>query len=85
VNYIVIIKAVLSMLPLIIEAVKTLESAFPAPGQGASKLSAVRMIVESAYSAASDATVKFDQLWPSIQSAISAVVSLANSTGLFKK
>lgn len=84
-NYIIIIRAVLALLPAIIDAVKTLEVAFPASGQGASKLSAIRTIIEAAYDTANDAALKFDQLWPAIQSAISAIVSLANSTGLFKK
>lgn len=84
-NYIIIIRAVLALLPAIIDAVKTLEAAFPASGQGASKLSAIRTIIEAAYDTANDASLKFDQLWPAIQSAISAIVSLANSTGLFKK
>lgn len=84
-NYVLIIKAVLTLLPFIIDAVKSIEAAFPASGQGATKLAAVRSIVETAYGTANDAAIKFDALWPAIQSAVSAVVSLANSTGLFKK
>lgn len=84
-QYIVIIRAVISLLPIIIEAVKAIESAFPESGKGQQKLGAVRAIVETAFETASDATVKFDAIWPAIQSAVSAVVSLANSTGLFKK
>lgn len=84
-NYIIIIKAVLALLPTIIEAVKAIEAAFPQSGQGHAKIEAVRTIVEAAYGVAADAALKFDSLWPAIQSAVSAVVSLANSTGLFKK
>jgi hypothetical protein len=84
-QYIVIIRAVLALLPVIIEAVKAIESAFPVGGQGAVKLQAIRNIIEAAYNTVADATLSFDKLWPAIQSAIGAVVSLGNSTGLFKK
>jgi hypothetical protein len=80
-----IIRTVLALLPVIIDAVKAIEAAFPVSGQGASKLQAIRNIIESAYNTVTDATVTFDKLWPAIQSAIGAVVSLGNSTGLFKK
>ena len=84
-QYIIIIRTVLALLPTIIDAIKALEGAFPVAGQGAAKLQALRNIIASAYEIAADATLSFDKLWPAIQSAISAVVSLANATGLFKK
>lgn len=84
-QYVLIIRAVLALLPAIIDAIKALENAFPASGQGAEKLGAIRAIVEAGYNAASDAAVTFDKLWPALQSAIGAIVSLANSTGVFKK
>ena len=46
---------------------------------------AVRAIVQTAYDTATDTVVKFDAIWPAIQSAVSAVVELANSVGMFKK
>lgn len=84
-QYLVIIKTVLTLLPIIIEAVKAIESAFPESGQGQQKLAAVRAIVQTAYDTATDTVVKFDAIWPAIQSAVSAVVELANAVGLFKK
>lgn len=84
-QYIAIIRAVLALLPVIVEAVKAIESAFPASGQGAIKLEAIRNIVQSAYDTATDVSLRFDQLWPTLQSAVSSVVSIANATGLFKK
>ncbi len=84
-QYVMIIRTVLALLPVIIDAEKAIESAFPVGGQGAAKLQAIRNIIEAAYNTVADATVTFDKLWPAIQSAIGAVVSLGNSTGLFKK
>lgn len=84
-QYLIIIRAVLALLPAVVEAVKVLEGAFPVAGQGAAKLAALRSIIEAAYNTVVDATLSFEKLWPALQSAIGAVVSLANSTGLFKK
>jgi len=84
-TFIIIIKIVLSLLPSIIEAVKTIEAAFPATGQGEAKLQIIRSILETAYEKGADATVTFERIWPAIQSAVAAVVSMANSIGLFKK
>lgn len=84
-QYLAIIKAVLALLPVLIEAVRAIESAFPASGQGSNKLAAVRAVVEGAYNAATDAAIEFEKLWPALQSAVSAIVGLANSVGAFKK
>lgn len=84
-QWLTIIRAVLSLLPLIIEAVKAIEAAFPQSGAGAAKSAAIRSTLESAYKVASDASVAFDALWPAIQTAINAVVGVANSTGAFRK
>ncbi|MBK8359342.1 MAG: hypothetical protein IPL15_10325 [Comamonadaceae bacterium] len=84
-QYLIIIRTVLALLPAVLEAVKVLEGAFPVAGQGAAKLAALRSIIEAAYNTVADATLSFEKLWPALQSTIGAVVSLANSTGLFKK
>lgn len=83
-QYITMIKIVLSLLPLIIDAVKAIEAAFPQGGNGAAKLDALRAMIEAGYKAGSDAVLSFDALWPTLQTAISSVVSLANASGLFK-
>lgn len=84
-QYLQIIRAVLALLPVIIEAVKAIESAFPASGQGQAKLAAVRGIVESAYQTAADAMLSFETLWPTLQAAVGGVVAIANASGAFKK
>ena len=84
-QYIIIIRTVLALLPTIIDAIKALEGAFPVAGPGAAKLAALRSIIEAAYNTVADATLSFEKLWPALQSSIGAVVCLANATGLFKK
>ena len=84
-QYLTIIKTVLALLPTIIDAVRAIEQAFPMSSQGSTKLAAIRSIVETAYQTTNEAVLSFDMLWPTIQSAVGAVVSIANATGLFKK
>lgn len=84
-NFLTTIKLVLSLLPVIIDAVKAIEAALPAGGQGAAKLDAIRAMLQSAYSVASDATASFESVWPAISGTVSAVVSLFNKAGVFSK
>jgi hypothetical protein len=84
-QYLQLIKAVLSLLPLLIEVVRAIEAALPDSGQGQAKLSLVRAAVEAGYGAATDAVVSFEKLWPALESTIGAVVSAFNSVGAFKK
>ena len=83
-NFLQIVKLILSMLPAIIEAVKAIEAAMPAGGQGAAKLDAIRGILSSAYAIASDAQAQFDSVWPAISGTVSAVVGMFNRAGAFK-
>lgn len=84
-QYILIIKAVLALLPVVIDAIKAIEAAFPAAGQGKAKLEAVRTTVEAAYNVSTDKVASFETLWGPLQTMINAFVALANSSGLFKK
>lgn len=84
-QYLTLIKLVLALLPVIIDAVKAIEAAYPASGQGALKLDLVRGVLEGAYNAGSGAIGKFEDLWPALQGTVSAVVSFMNSSGMFKK
>lgn len=84
-QFIQIARAVLALLPLILEAVKVIEAALPESGRGAEKLALIRAALESAFASASDTAGSFDQIWPALQSTVSAVVGLFNSVGLFRK
>lgn len=80
-----IVRLVLALMPVLIDAVKAVEDAFPESGQGKAKLAAVRGILLSAYTTGADLATTFDQAWPALESAVGAVVALCNSTGQFKK
>lgn len=80
-----IVKTILSLLPAIIQAVQAIEQALPAGGNGAAKLDLIKNALQSAYSVSNDVVGSFEQIWPAISGTVAAVVALFNSTGLFKK
>lgn len=84
-QYLSIIKLVLSLLPLIIDVVKAVETAMPASGQGANKLALVHDVLQEAYNAGTGAVAKFEDVWPVLQNTVTSVVTFFNTTGLFKK
>lgn len=84
-QYLALIRLVLALLPAVIDAVKAIEAAYPAAGQGALKLDLVRGILQNAYDAGTGVTVKFDELWPVLQNTVASVVGFMNSAGLFRK
>jgi hypothetical protein len=82
---IAIARLLISIYPLIIAAIKEVESALPESGKGQLKLAMVRSIIESAYAISEDKLGQFEEIWPAIASVISAVVSAFNAAGVFKK
>lgn len=84
-TYIQIIQLVIALLPQLIEAVKTVETALPQSGQGAQKLAIVRSILESAWTTGGQAKAAFDQVWPTLGATISALVAAFNIAGVFPK
>lgn len=84
-NFLVIVRVVLGLLPLLIDAVKAVEAAMPQAGQGQAKLTIVRTALEAAFSIASDVSVTFAQVWPALERTVGAVVGAFNTTGVFKK
>lgn len=80
-----IVKVVLELVPLVVNTIKTIEGAIGGSGKGAEKLAMLRNIIESAYNTAQDATVKFEQIWPALESIVKTVVSTFNTIGVFKK
>lgn len=79
------IKLVLSLLPMIIEAVKAIEAALPDGGKGEAKLALVRQAIAAGYSVATDTVASFEAMWPAIERTVAAVVALFNAVGVFKK
>ena len=80
-----IIKLIITILPLIIDLIKALESALPQAGLGSDKLSVVRTVFESAYSVADETLPEIEKTWGIVQKVINAVVALFNKTGEFTK
>jgi hypothetical protein len=76
-NWIGIAKAVFSLLPVIIDAIKALEAAIPAEKMGAEKLNVIRGIIESIDAGAS-------AVWPYLEKAVNIVVAVFNKLGVFK-
>lgn len=84
-QFLIIAKIVLSLFPAIIEAVKAAEAALPQSSQGALKLEAIKVALESAFNTIQNIEGKFETYWPAISGAVGAVVSMFNAAGLFKK
>lgn len=80
----VILKLIITYLPLIIQLIKTVEAQYPEAGLGKMKLDAVRGMLEAAFDQAQDFNDKFDEIWPVLEKTITKVVSFMNATGFFK-
>lgn len=84
-NFIQILKLIVMLMPMIVEMVKAIEVAMPEGGKGAAKLETMRLMLQSVYGATTEALPAFDQVWTAAQGITSAVVSLFNATGVFKR
>lgn len=78
-------KLVLGLLPTILEAVKAVEAALPISGKGKEKLELVKTSVQAVFDASNQTVTTFQETWPQLEKVVSAVVTLFNSVGLFKK
>lgn len=83
-NWLAIAKILLSLLPLIIQGIQSLESAMPGAGQGSAKLDALRGILQAAYTNGQQAEAAFETIWPAIAGAVGNLVSTFNKAGVFK-
>jgi hypothetical protein len=84
-RFLSIARLIVSLMPILITAIKSAEEALPESGKGALKLAMVRGVLESAYSAATDTEATFDEVWPSIKRAVDAIVAAFNAAKIFKK
>ena len=84
-KFIAILRAIVELLPLVIQIIKQVEAEIPGQGKGEAKLAAVRAILEGAYSIASDLGVALSDLWPALEKTISGIVGAFNTAGIFKK
>lgn len=75
-NFFTILKTLASLLPILLQIVTSLETALPETGNGSKKLSALKTIVQSAYSVSTDTSVAFEKIWPAIEVAVSGLVAM---------
>jgi len=80
-KWIQVAKAVLMLLPVLISAIKSIEEAIPGEGKGEQKLAQIRSILEVAHSGMSKSIVSFEDIWPTLEVAISSLVSTFNAIG----
>jgi hypothetical protein len=80
------ILAVLKLFPLVLEAVKAVEQAFPLPGQGRKKLELVLDIVKTAYETGTELAHEFawEKLVGLLAPMIAKIVGAHNALGLFQ-
>lgn len=85
-QFLTIVKTILSLFPLIVQAITTVEAQVSISGQGAAKLDLIKQVLSGSAEISDDmSNGKFDQVWPAVQKTIGAVVGLFNATGVFKK
>lgn len=82
-NFLQILKLVLQLLPLVLDAVKTVEASVNVSGNGAAKLELVKGILTNTVDIGTD--VDKAQYASAIEKTISLAVSFFNTTGIFKK
>ena len=73
-NFMTIIKLVITLLPLLKAAVDAAEDAFPQPGMGSHKLEMVRHALETAIEFSNSQAGTFSIVWPILQSMIATIV-----------
>lgn len=84
-NWIILAKTILELIPAIITAITAIEESIPGQGNGEKKLEIVKATLQQAYATGSGVTGAFETVWPAISGAVAAVVTVFNATGAFKK
>lgn len=84
-NFLALLSLINQLLPLIHQAVTTVEALFPQGGQGAQKLKMVDDVVQAAARATGVAESQLPALSTVLGPVVAGVVSLANASGIFKK
>ena len=69
---------IVQLIPAVIALLKEIESVIPQSGQGTAKLEAVREILEVTVDG-------FKEIWPALEKVIASLITLFNTTGVFKK
>jgi hypothetical protein len=70
---------------MVVEIVKLIEETIPDDGAGKEKLAAFDIMLKAAIAKANDIDAEFDKLQPVAHDIVSAVVTLFNTVGIFKR
>jgi hypothetical protein len=70
---------------MVVEIVKLIEETIPDDGAGKEKLAAFDIMLKAAIAKADDIDAEFDKLQPVAHDIVSAVVTLFNTVGIFKR
>ena len=70
---------------MVSEIVRLIEDTSPDEGAGSAKLAAFDIMLKAAIEKADDIDESFDKLQPVSHDIVSAIVSLYNATGIFRK
>lgn len=78
-GYIEILKLVITLLPILVDAIKAVEQLFPETGNGKLKLDLVKAMLENTI----HLNAEFSQVWPVMEKMVSSIVNAFNSNGIF--
>lgn len=79
-QFLTVIKTIISILPLVIQAIDAIEAAFPVSGKGAAKLDVVKAVLAGSIEVADDVdNGQFDKIWTVVNKVVSAVVAMRKS------
>lgn len=67
--------------PLLEQMIDAIERAFPVSGQGATKREMVKAQVALVFGAIEQAVLTFEQVWPTIETLISGIVTMRKASG----
>lgn len=84
-KYLDILKIIIGILPILIDAIKLVERNIPGSGNGVEKLAATKTLLESSYKISTDAVMSFESIWPALQKTIAGLIAAFNATGVFAK
>lgn len=81
------LKIIFTLLPLILEAVKAVEVIIPLPSSGKAKLDLILQIADQIWQSEKQVQAEYTQKdWAGLISSVAGIiVSILNSTGVFKK
>lgn len=83
-NFLILAKLAIPLLPAIFDAARSVEQALPVSGAGRLKLDLVMSIVRDAVELSRDG-ISWDDVAPMVERVISAVVACLNASGEFKR